>query len=279
VFEDQLVLKCDNGRKLTVPWEARLSEACGEVDIPRAAQAAAPKDEAQERQKEILMSRVREQLGNVDERHVTVESPQGGTEPHFSPQMREILKRYEVCRKSTKNSPTCAAERNQAMAALSSQPVGSEPAAVEAKPTPKAKSSKPAAKPKPVAAKPAPKPEAEPAEHVEPIAIEPVPVEPAEAAAKPEPEITQTAATAPPAATATAATPSAAAATPAPAPDRTAREQKIAEDYAQCMRARPKFECETARAAALKALDAPARSKAKPKTAASKTPSPGVASN
>ena len=36
VFEDQLVLKCDNGRKITVPWEARLSEACGEVDIPKA---------------------------------------------------------------------------------------------------------------------------------------------------------------------------------------------------------------------------------------------------
>ena len=75
------------------------------------------------------MSRVREQYGDVDERHVTVPSGVAGAEPHFSPQMREILKRYELCRKNTKGSPTCAAERNQAMAALSAQPPGSEPAA------------------------------------------------------------------------------------------------------------------------------------------------------
>ena len=48
MFQDQLVLKCDNGRKITVPWEARLSEACGEVEIPRGAAAAAA-DDAQER--------------------------------------------------------------------------------------------------------------------------------------------------------------------------------------------------------------------------------------
>jgi hypothetical protein len=65
---------------------------------------------------------------------------------------------------------------------------------------------------------------------------------------------------------------------PVPAADRTAREQKIAQDYAWCMRAKPKFECETERAAALKALDAPAKPKARSKSA--KAPkSPEVAAN
>jgi hypothetical protein len=266
VFQDQLVLKCDNGRKLTVPWEARLSEACGEVDIPRAGAATAtataaavtPQADSQERQKEILMSRVREQYGDVDERHVTVESGLGGAEPHFSPQMREILKRYELCRKNTKGAPGCAAERNQAMAALSAQPSGSEPAAGQAadvEPRPAARS-KPAAKPKQAAAKPAAKPDPVPAQHAD---AEAAPV-------KPEAEAIHTA---------TPPSPPAA----APALDRAAREQKIAEDYAWCMRAKPKFECEAARSAALKALDTPVKAKAKSKSAAKATQSPEVAAN
>jgi hypothetical protein len=245
VFEDQLVLKCDNGRQITVPWEARLSESCGEVIIPRAAAAepASPKAESQERQKEILMSRVREQYGNVDERHVTAEAGPDGAEPHFSPQMREILKRYELCRKNTKGSPSCAAERNQAMAALSAQPSGSEPAAaesavVEPQPTAKGKTAK--HKPMPSNAETSP------------------------ASAEAEPQQT-------------AMPPSPPAA--APAPDRAARAQKIADDYAWCMRAKPKFECETARAAALKALDMPGKPKSKSKAAARATQAPDVAAN
>jgi hypothetical protein len=134
LFEDQLVLKCDNGRKITVPWEARLSEACGEVTSPERAKlrpwpATAEQQDSRERQKEIMMSRVREQFGDIDESHVTVESGLCGAEPHFSPQMREILKRYELCRKNTKGSPTCATERNQAMAALSAPSAGNGTAA------------------------------------------------------------------------------------------------------------------------------------------------------
>jgi hypothetical protein len=285
VFEDQLVLKCDSGKKITVPWEARLSEACGEVDIPRAGTAAAaPRDDAEaqqqdsrERQKEIMMSRMREQFGDVDERHVTVESGLGGAEPHFSPQMREILKRYELCRKNTKGSPTCATERNQAMAALSAsgpgnataaaQSTGAEPQpAVKAKSAAKQKHKQPATK---AAAKPAAPP-------AEPASAEAAPV-------NPEAEPTQAAMPAPPAAHGEPeAIPAAAAAAPAaaiPAPDRAAREEKIAQDYASCMRAKPKFECESARAAALKALDAPAKAKAKSKSAAKAVPAPAVAAN
>ena len=78
-----------------------------------------------------------------------------------------------------------------------------------------------------------------------------------------------------------AATPPSPAAAPdaAPALDRATREQKIAADYALCMRAKPKFECESARAAAVKALDTPAKAKAKSKSAAKATQSPDVAAN
>jgi hypothetical protein len=283
VFEDQLVLKCDNGKKITVPWEARLSEVCGEVSIPRAGggastAAAAARDEApeqqdsRERQKEIMMSRVREQFGDVDERHVTAESATGGTEPHFSPQMREILKRYELCRKNTKGNPTCATERNQAMAALSAPGAGNATAAVQstgAEPQPAAPvKSKPGAKHKQAAAKPAAKPAAPSAA---PAAAETAPV-------KPEAEPIQAAMPAlPPAHGEPAAMPVAAAApaAAAPAPDRAAREEKIAQDYASCMRAKPKFACETARAAAIKALDAPPKAKSK----SAKVPAPAVATN
>ncbi len=283
VFEDQLVLKCDNGKKITVPWEARLSEACGEVDIPRAGAgtaAAAARDNADEQQQdsrekqtEIMMSRVREQFGDIDERHVTVESGLGGAEPHFSPQMREILKRYELCRKNTKGSPTCATERNQAMAALSAPAAGNGAAAVQstgAEPQPAAPvKGKPAAKHKQAAAKPVAKPSAPSAEPAKVEAAAPVEseAEPMQAAMP----------AAPPAPGEPAAMPVAAAATPAP--DRAAREEKIARDYASCMRAKPKFECETARAAAIKALDAPAKAKAKSKSAAKTVPAPAVAAN
>jgi hypothetical protein len=291
LFEDHLVLKCDNGRKITVSWEARLSEACGEVDIPRTG-AAAAQDEAQERQagqdrqssqerqKEIMMSRVREQYGNVDERHVTIPSGVAGAEPHFSPQMREILKRYELCRKNTKNNPTCAAERHQAMAALSAQPAASEfaagaSAAGEPQPAPKAK---PAAKHKQAAAKPAAKSDPAPSDQADAGAPKPepevphaaaTPAGPAPAHANPEPQA------------ANATMPVAPASTPEPTsmPDRATREQKIAADYALCMRAKPKFECESARSAALKALDTPAKPKTKGKSTVKAPQQPDVVAN
>lgn len=250
VFEDQLVLKCDNGRQITVPWEARLSEACGEVDIPRTAAPAQPAAASQERQKEIQKARMREQFGDIDERHVTVESGLEGGDAHFSPQMREILKRYELCRKNTKGSQTCAAERDQAMAALSSRPAASEPQQQPAEPRPA---------PDPKAAV---KPAASPAASAETESTRPTPAaEPAYAVAPPA---------APPAKPAPQ--------TPEPAADRVAREQKIAEDYAWCMRAKPRFVCDTERADALKALDAPAKPKVKNK-AAKGSRSPEVAAN
>ena len=44
VFEDQLVVRCDDARTITVPWETRLAEACGESlmggPAPKALKAA-----------------------------------------------------------------------------------------------------------------------------------------------------------------------------------------------------------------------------------------------
>jgi hypothetical protein len=250
VFDDQLILKCDNGRKLTVSWDARLSEVCGEVIIPRA--AAAPSEGAgQQRQKEISTSRVHAQEGNVEENHVKVDAGADGAAPRFSPQMREILKRYELCRKHTKGSPSCAAERNQAMAALDAQPPGIAPAAdtMPAAGSQAATNAKPTAASHRQAAKPAAKPNGTPAAHADA----------APAVAEPEAGALDAAIEAAPVTKPEAL---------APAPDRTARAQKIAQDYTWCMRAKPKFDCDTQRAAALKTLDVPAKSKAKDKAAA-----------
>jgi hypothetical protein len=283
-FQDQLVLKCDNGRTVTVPWDAKLYEACGEDLVARPARAGNTDEVAQDRQKEVMMSRVREQYGNIDERYVQFQSGPAGVSMQFQGPIRDILKRYEICRKQNKNSPACVAERDQAMAALASpeanaaaqpsaQAAVAAAAAPEAKPAletkPAAKSKKSAGKPKPqTQAKTPAKPDAPaeepaaPGKHVaetapaqppsKPAAGPAAPAEPAAAVAaveaapaKPMPQ--------PVAMEAPAATP--------PSEAQLSAEQKIAQDYAWCMRAKPKFECEQARARAQAALAKPKAAK------------------
>jgi hypothetical protein len=239
-----------------------------------------------------MMSRVREQYGNIDEKYVQFESGPAGTSMQFQGPIRDILKRYEICRKQTKNSPTCVSERDQALAALApaegktaAQPAAraaAQTAIPEGKPLSEAK---PVAEPKVTATKatvskkkgaakatpqPAAKPVAKPdavvadvveSKHVleaaptQPASKSPAKDEAAEAApmpgaeaprAKPAPQPTAAAAPEPPPAAASA------------------NEQKIAEDYAWCMRARPKFECEQERAKALSALSKPKVAKPAP---------------
>jgi hypothetical protein len=243
-----------------------------------------------------MMSRVREQYGNVDEKYVQFESGPAGTSMRFQGPIRDIIKRYEICRKQTKNSPTCVAERDQAMAALApaegkaaAQPAAraaaENPAAegkplAEAKPATEAKAivSKPAVSKKKGGAKATPQPEAKPMGKPDAVAgdsaqSKPVveggaaqpggkptakaaPAEPGEAAPLP---VAETPAGKPASQPAPAAAPEA---VPAAAP---ADEQKIAEDYARCMRAKPKFECEQERAKALSALTKPKAAKPAPK--------------
>jgi hypothetical protein len=258
-FQDQLVLKCDNGKTITVPWEAKLYEACGEDLYGNTSHAAKPEELAQERQKEVMLSRMREQYGNIDDRYVQFQSGPGGVSMQFQPPMRDIIKRYEICRKQTKNSPTCVSERDQALAALSAPATGAKPA--------------PAAAPEAAAAEavPAPAPEAKPAtakgKKTKAAAV------PAEAAAAPSKRVIESAPQ--PSTVTQAPKPEVVAPKPAPAdapkgaPDQQASptstdpasaDQKIADDYAWCLRAKPKFECDQARA---RAQTPPA----KPKTA------------
>jgi hypothetical protein len=294
-FQDQLVLKCDNGRTVTVPWEAKLYEACGEDLMGRPVKNSNPEEVAQDRQKEVMMSRVREQYGNIDERYVQFQSGPAGVSMQFQGPIRDVLKRYEICRKQTKNSPTCVSERDQALAALGEKggapsPVPAEPSpAVAGKPEPKAVAdAKPASEPKAVAeAKPSAKPRktASKAKPAPPAAVlaEPagdeggVPVKqvteaaPPQPGAKPAPLAVTPAAEAPVAAPVVVAAPGSVSTTPAegqaaavPAVAPMSPEQKIAEDYAWCMRAKPKFECEQARAKARSALNKPKPAKPAP---------------
>lgn len=233
-FQDQLVLKCDNGRKIVVPWDARLYEACGEDLVDQTPKSEDPQEVAQQRQKEVITSRVREQHGAITAKNAGLESGPNGTAQLPGP-VREIYKRYEICRKQTKNSPRCAAERDQAMAALGpgdgkdgEQPAVStavRPALPEGKALddPSVTTTKPAPSKKKAAAKG--KPPAEPA------APQTQPTEAAGDADQTKP------------------TP---VATPEPQPTAApANEQKIAEDYTWCLRAKPKFECDQLRAKAL----------------------------
>ncbi len=309
VYEDQLVVRCDDGRTLKVAWETRLAEACGEglmgerlgktarpapasaaevvESAPAAEAAAAPAggapaaaavptgplfDEASQR--EAMLAQLRAQFGNVPERYIEFKPGADGLSMRLLPPLNEIVRKYEACRRAREPGAQCAAVRDQAVAKLNDAP-----AAATAAPAHAAKPAKAAAAPKAPA-----KPEAAPVKADAPAAKPEAATAQPDAAAPAEPQ--PAAAQAPAAEASTAvegnqphlvAEPQAAAAArplpeaaPRPAPaaaqaplDRPAREQKIAEEHAVCMRLKPKFECEQARARALGALDRPAKA-AKP---------------
>jgi len=244
VLEDQLVLRCDDGRKLTVSWEARLSEACGEVAYPDSAGGGARAESDQAKEKATVLSRVREQNSTIDEHHLQFQPRPDGLEVQFSPQTREILKRYELCRKQTKGSPICASERDQALARLS----GPAPVTEAAAPVAQARASKASTKADAVQRRTTS--EAVAPETAEPVARKTPALRPAE----PVSAIPQ----APKPAELNAAE------------ERAAAQQQIAEDYSWCMRAKPRFDCEQERASALKRLDRP-QSKARTTTSKVKT--------
>jgi hypothetical protein len=275
-YVDQLVLRCEDGKEITVPWQSKLAESCGEdlmgnVTRPPADAKAAPIDD---QQKQAMMTQLRAQYGNISEKQVEFTQGASGTTTHFKGPMVEVLKKYESCRKTHKDKTFCAKERDRAMAQLA-EPEAAAAATTES-PTPAAPESvsKPARAEPPVAAaatqaahaehvaaKPAQPVRAEPvaatpvqAARAEPVATTPVqPAQAEPAAATPaQPARAETVAAAP--AQSTTATP---APQPSDAEMRAAAERKVADDYTACMRAKPKFECEQARAKALSALDAP----------------------
>jgi hypothetical protein len=274
VFEDQLVVRCDDGRTLTVRWETKLAEACGESlmggPAPKAARAAAPSPAPkaaqspqaapqtktapeppaaaatpaglldEQSQKDAMLAQVRAQFGDVPEHYVEFKPGPDGLSMRFLPPLSDILKKYEMCRKVRETRADCAADRDNAIAKLS------------------------ATRPPAAAGTDKGVDKANPAVAGDDKSLAP----PAKAAAPSE-----TPAAASPQAHAAPAQPDAAAAAAA---DRVAAEQKILEEYTWCMRAKPKFECEQARAKALSALDKP-KPAAKPKRAPKQAAAPNVA--
>lgn len=269
-YIDQLILRCEDGRLITVPWQSKLAESCGEdlmgnVTLPpsktarpqaKAAEAAPATAPIDDEQKQAMMTQLRSQYGNISEQQVEFLSGPSGTSTRFKPAIVEVLKRYESCRKATKDKTRCATERDNALAKLQEPtPVAAAPAAEEPAASDVAAAEPPARPARHARAK---KPPAEPT----PAATESAPT----AVARVEPVAATPAAAAPVAAAPVAVAPVAVAA-PAPPENRAAAEQKIADDYASCMRAKPKFECDQARSKALTALDKPVGKSLKPQRA------------
>ncbi|HEY7760212.1 MAG TPA: hypothetical protein VIA64_12415 [Burkholderiales bacterium] len=324
VFEDQLVVRCDDGRTLTVRWETKLAEACGENlmggPAPKAARAApaspapkavqSPQADPQPKtapeptpavatpaglfdeqsQKEAMLTQVRAQFGDVPERYIEFKPGADGLSMRFLPPLSDILKKYELCRKVRETRADCGADRDRAIAKLSgSTPpavAGSDKRAAAGTEIPAAAGAgKPAAAgaEKPAAARndkptaPAANAAAAPETPTPPPADKPVvagsdkPATPAPKAVAPGEPSTPTNTS--PEARPAPVQPDAASAA---ASDRAVAEQKIAEEYTWCMRAKPRFECEQARAKALSALDKP-KPAAKPKRPAKQAAAPNVA--
>jgi hypothetical protein len=271
-YVDQLVLRCEDGRQMTVPWQSKLAEACGEdlmgnVTTPPAKANAAPIDE---QQKQAMMEQLRSQYGNISDKQVEFFSGPTGVSTRFKPPIVEILKKYEGCRQAQKDKAYCAAERDKALARLADPkpaPAAAhapEPAEATARETvaaaaptePAARASSSAAAPQEAAALVTPAPA-----RVE--AAAPTRAEPAAQAAKPEPA-PQAAVQTPKAQPTPQAADTPPTAPPSEAEARAAAEQKILQEYMACMRAKPKFDCDQARAKAVSALEKPKAAQKKP---------------
>ena len=296
-YVDQLVLRCEDGRQVTVPWQSKLAESCGEdlmgnVTVPAAKAAAAPIDE---QQKQAMLEQLRSQYGNISEKQVEFISGPGGVSTRFKPPIVEVLKKYESCRKALKDKTYCAGERDKALARLAdpkpapaaapateaTESASREPAVpVAAASMPEAPSRSPASGSAPQQAKAqttAAPPETPSRSTASTATPQPAKAQAAAApvaeatsrapasAAAPQPAASQAAtpapapmeAAAPPAASAPPA--DAQAAQPSEAELRAAAEQKINQDYMACMRAKPKFDCDQARTKSMAGLDKPAK--------------------
>jgi hypothetical protein len=289
VFEDQLVVRCDDGRTLTLPWETRLAEACGEglmgervgkasKATPPAApvEAAAvttPDDAAAEpavvpaapttsslvdeaAQREAMLTQLRAQLGDIPDRYVEFKPGPDGLSMRLLPPLNEIIKKYEACRRAREPGAQCAAVRDQAIAKLKDAAPTTETAAAPAAAA-GAKPGKPAAPKASAARGDAGETQATKATAAKGEANEPHAPKSSAAAASDDAAVAAAtpAVSQPGAADAKAQAPAVAAVQPAP--DRAGKEQKIAEDHALCLRLKPKFECDQARARALGVLDRP----------------------
>jgi hypothetical protein len=295
-YVDQLVLRCEDGRQITVPWQSKLAESCGEdlmgnVTTPPAKAGSAPIDE---QQKQAMLEQLRSQYGNISEKQVEFISGPSGLSTRFKPPIVEVLKKYESCRKALKDKSYCAGERDKALARLAdpkptpaaapmSEPTegtSREPAVPavaatmpEAAPRSPAPGSAPQQAKTQTTAAPSEAPSRSPASTAMPqqaksqsavsVPEAPSPSRAPAPAAAPQQATSQAAV---PTSTPTEAAPQPAAGAPAAdaqsaqpseAEARAAAEQKINQDYMACMRAKPKFDCDQARTKSMAALDKP----------------------
>jgi len=133
VFQDQLVVRCEDGRQLTLPWETKLREACGEslmgADASQPVKAAAAPEPVNpaspsvpdfgssvEVQKRMLLTRLRVQSGDVPEHLVSFEQRPDGVVMHRAPVLSAVLNQFETCREA--RGSDCVAVRNAAYARL-----------------------------------------------------------------------------------------------------------------------------------------------------------------
>jgi hypothetical protein len=279
-YVDQLVLRCEDGRHVTVPWQSKLAESCGEdlmgnVTIPPAKADSAPIDE---QQKQAMLEQLRAQYGNISEKQVEFISGPSGLSTRFKPPIVEVLKKYESCRKASKDKSYCAGERDKALARLADPkpaPAAAQtPAAAQA---PAAAQTPAAARaPEPTEAAPRESPAAASPPETPNRAVSPAParqeatVQAAASTAAPT-EATPRSAQAETAALAAAEPPPA---QPSEADARAAAEQKINQNYMACMRAKPKFECDQTRTKALAVLDKPKTQKRQQRKAAAAAAEP-----
>jgi hypothetical protein len=236
-YADQLVLRCEDGHQIIVPWQSKLAESCGEdlmgnVTLPRDTKAG-PVDEEQ---KQAMLTQLRSQYGNISEKQVEFAQGPAGLTTRLKAPIVEVLKKYEACRKTHKDKAFCAGERDRALSKLA-DPEGATPQADAQKP---ATLQADAQKPAPLeldarAARPEPTLAAVSAQQADPVVtaapVQALPAEPAPPAAAPAP--------------------------PSDAEVRANAERKIAADYTACMRAKPKYECDQLRAKAIGALENP----------------------
>lgn len=283
-YIDQLVLRCDDGRTVTIPWQSQLAESCGEDLMGKVTLPVATADAvlAEEQQKQTMLAQLRSLYGNISEKQVEFISGPGGLSTRFKPPMVAVLTSYENCRRTHKDKTFCAGERDKAMAQLANpKPADAKPAG--AAPTPPNSG---AAGDTTVTAVEAAMPassEATTSKAAIQMPSNTAHHTPSKATARAPSKVTTptpTEAIVP--ASAEAATPASRAAVipvisdsvqlahaqtvvPAEAAQsaqvsqaeaRAAAEQKIADDYTSCMRAKPKFECEQSRRKSISALDA-----------------------
>lgn len=135
VFQDQLVVRCDDGRQLTLAWETQLRAACRES--PLVGPDAAPTPDAHrspgiaahshpapvtdfgssiEVKKRMHLTRLRILFGEVPEQLIAFEQGPDGVTLRYAPALAAVLQRFEACRAA--HGSDCVAVRNASYARL-----------------------------------------------------------------------------------------------------------------------------------------------------------------